>query len=129
MILIIGGAYQGKLDYAMREFGFNAEEIADGKTASAEEMFTARCICNLHLFIKRLCENGEDAEEFARLLYEKNSRCAVICDEIGSGIIPMEKSERFRREQTGRVCCFLAGCSEKVIRINCGLPVFIKGGA
>ena len=49
-------------------------------------------------------------------------------DEIGCGIVPMEKSERVWRENAGRCGCIIAANSVKVIRIVCGIPDIIKGG-
>ncbi|MBQ2910721.1 MAG: bifunctional adenosylcobinamide kinase/adenosylcobinamide-phosphate guanylyltransferase, partial [Clostridia bacterium] len=50
-----------------------------------------------------------------------------IADEIGCGIIPLEKSDRIYREALGRFLCDLAAISDTVIRVTCGIPTFIKG--
>ena len=50
-----------------------------------------------------------------------------IINEIGCGIIPLEKSERIWREQTGRAGTVIAKNSDTVVRIICGIPTVIKG--
>ena len=49
-----------------------------------------------------------------------------ITDEIGYGIVPVDRMEREYREQTGRVCTRLAAYSEKVYRVMCGIGQVIK---
>ena len=79
-----------------------------------------------HLYIKALCEKQEDALQKTEQLLECNPDVILIMDEVGSGIIPMEKSERQWREAVGRVSCFLARRAESVERIVCGCGVKIK---
>ncbi len=50
----------------------------------------------------------------------------IVCNEVGSGIIPMLASERMYREQTGRLCTLLASHAEHVIRMVCGIPVTLR---
>lgn len=50
----------------------------------------------------------------------------IVCNEVGSGIIPMLASERMYREQTGRLCTLLASRAEHVIRMVCGIAVNLK---
>ena len=48
MILIIGGAYQGKLDFARESFGVSQEEI---HTCAGDTIdFSKRCICGIEEF-------------------------------------------------------------------------------
>ena len=50
----------------------------------------------------------------------------IVCNEVGSGIIPMLASERMYREQTGRLCTMLASHADHVIRLVCGIAVNLK---
>ena len=50
----------------------------------------------------------------------------VICNEVGSGVIPMDPKQRQSREMTGRLCILLAQRAEKVVRLICGIPQIIK---
>ena len=51
----------------------------------------------------------------------------MLCREVGSGVIPMDKADRDWREATGRLCCALAQEATAVIRIVAGIPVALKG--
>ncbi len=80
---------------------------------------------NFQLLVKRF--GTDSGAEFAKKIYARNPEMIVITNEIGSGIIPLEKADRIWREETGRACCAIAGHSETVIRMCCGIPTVIKG--
>lgn len=127
MIMITGGAFQGKTDYAKQRFGFSDSEVLNGESCDLEEVFTAKCVAEYHLIVKRLLEEDADTQEFTRRLCREAPDAVIIINEIGAGIIPLEKNERIRREETGRSGCIIAENSREVIRIVCGIPVKIKG--
>ena len=125
MIMITGGVHQGKTAYAMRKFGLAENDIANGADCPFDELITARCITNYHELVKRL---DDRCLPFTEELCRSNPDAVIIMDEIGCGIVPMEKSERVWRENAGRYGCIIAANSVKVIRIVCGIPDIIKGG-
>ena len=51
----------------------------------------------------------------------------VTCDEIGCGVVPIERNDENWREAVGRLCCALAEQADAVIRVWAGVPRFIKG--
>nr|WP_275580280.1 bifunctional adenosylcobinamide kinase/adenosylcobinamide-phosphate guanylyltransferase [Bacillus mesophilus] len=53
----------------------------------------------------------------------------IIGCEIGLGVVPMNKQDRLHRDIVGWVYQDLAKQSENVVRLWCGLPEKIKGGA
>lgn len=124
MILITGGAYQGKTDYAQAHFQF---EITDGASCGFEDIKSSKILKNYHILVRRIANAGLDAETFTQTLCKENPGCIILIDEIGSGIIPMEKSERIWRESVGRCGCIIAAHSDSVIRLVCGIPTAIKG--
>ena len=67
-----------------------------------------------------------DFHRFRKPYHGGDSMRLIIMDEIGCGIIPLEKSERLWREAVGNVGCFLAERAEGVERIICGTAVRIK---
>ncbi|MGN0600901.1 MAG: bifunctional adenosylcobinamide kinase/adenosylcobinamide-phosphate guanylyltransferase [Oscillospiraceae bacterium] len=127
MIIITGGAFQGKKEYAKKRFGFSDEDILNGGSCDLDTIFTAKCVTDYQLAVKRLLEENADPEEFTRRLCRENSGAVIIINEIGGGIIPLEKSERVWREETGRAGCIIAENSREVIRFVCGVPMKIKG--
>ena len=124
MTIVTGGAYQGKLDFAMDIY----PDInwVDGNTASEEELLTAEGIKDLHLFIRRLVKEERDVLLFVDTLIWKNPNVVITCDEIGSGIVPMDKTDRTYREMCGRAMQKLCACSFEVYRLVCGIPTRIK---
>ena len=60
-------------------------------------------------------------------LDELASKEIVIADEIGCGLVPLDASEREKRERAGRLACMLAERADKVIRVVCGCPQVLKG--
>lgn len=127
MIMITGGAFSGKKDYAKKRFGFSDEEILNGENCSLEAVFSAKCIADFQLIVKRLLEENADVQTFTERLCKENPNAVVIINEIGAGIIPLEKSDRIWREETGRAGCLIARNSSEVIRLACGIPTTIKG--
>ncbi|MBP0955977.1 MAG: bifunctional adenosylcobinamide kinase/adenosylcobinamide-phosphate guanylyltransferase [Oscillospiraceae bacterium] len=123
MILIIGGAYQGKTEYA-RSLGIS--DICDGASEGTDRIWKHSAVNNFQLLVKRQLEAGLDPLLEAERLLQKNPDILIISTEIGGGIVPIEKSERLWREAVGKVCCFLARNSSRVVRVICGIPTIIK---
>lgn len=124
MIFITGGAYQGKREIGTKDFGVT--EWTDGSVCGFNEVFTAEGIFNYHILVRRLMEEEISPDEHTKLLCRENGKAVVIMDEIGCGIVPLEKAERRWREAVGRCGCMIAANSERVIRVICGIPVEIK---
>ena len=107
MIMVTGGAFAGKREFVKKQFGLREEDIIRGEDCSPEDVF-------------------DDVCAFTDRLLRENPGVTVIMDEIGSGIIPLDKSERLWREQTGRAGCRIAAAADTVIRVCCGIPSVIK---
>ncbi len=73
--------------------------------------------------VNKLSQNFYD-----RIYYyiEKYNVDYVICDEVGSGIVPMEFEERLYRELCGRIGVLLAENAEHVHHVVCGIGEVIK---
>lgn len=127
MVLITGGAYQGKKEYALRTFGFNEADIADGSVCGADEILSAKCITDYHIFVKRMLEENADIIAVTRALCTENENAVVIMNEIGCGIVPLEKKDRIWREMAGKCGCIIAEKAEKVVRMINSVPLIIKG--
>lgn len=122
MIMITGGAFQGKTAFAKEHFSLKDEDIIDCGSCDPDAIDGAVCVRNYELAVKRLIERGTDPLNFTEKL-----KCDIILiNEIGSGIIPLEKSEREWREMTGRAGCIIAGRADEVYRLCCGIASRIK---
>ena len=115
MILIIGGSFQGKYQYAM--------------DLCKKEDMEADIWDHLHESIRSMLLQGKKRSEILEEIekrYKYNSDLIIICDEVGAGIVPLEKEERIYREEVGRICCALAKKASRVIRVICGIGTEIK---
>ena len=65
MVLIFGGAYQGKLAFAQEKFQLSDEDVFFCRADSAPE-FSARIICNLENFYLYCLSNGIEPRELLR---------------------------------------------------------------
>ena len=127
MNLVIGGAYQGKLAFAQKEYQLeDPRDWADGEVCSREELFSCRGINHFHLFVRRMLEAGEEVSSLAEELLQRNPRAVVVTTELGCGVVPVEAFDRNYRESCGRLCTRLAEASSRVHRVICGVGTVIK---
>lgn len=124
MRLIIGGAYQGKLEFTIEKY--QVEIVADGNTCTIEDTFSCEVLNHFEILIKRFFSTIEETISYLDTLLEKNPSIILICNEIGNGIVPIEKSDRLYRELIGRTSCEVSKRSETVERVFCGLGVYLK---
>ena len=125
MELFIGGFAQNKLEYVKSLYP---------QLESKEDSKNFRLINDFHLFARERLKSGKCQEEIAaeiEKIIDDEEACGkqllIISDEIGSGLVPLEKDDRAWREVTGRLLCRLAKRAEKVTRIVCGIGQVIKG--
>jgi adenosyl cobinamide kinase/adenosyl cobinamide phosphate guanylyltransferase len=114
MILILGGAASGKRTY-LASLGYTPEDIADGVLNEKKVLYGLE---------KLVAADPEKAELLLPDLLKKE---AVVCCEVGSGVIPIHYEQRRAREATGRLCIQLAAHADKVVRLVAGIPTIIKG--
>ena len=124
MKLVIGGAYQGKTDYASEKYG--VREWADGRSCGFEEIFTYSGIHHFHEYVRRAVEENRDISSLEKELQEKNRELVIVSNELGYGVVPVDAFDRRFREEHGRLCCRLADVSDEVSRVICGIGTVIK---
>ncbi len=114
MILVLGGVGAGKKAY-VNSLGYEDADFTSDPN-DRKPVFAG-----LDAYIR---ENPTDPEELLRALVKKD---VVICAEVGSGVIPLERADRVYRETVGRLCVRLAKEATAVVRLVAGIPVVIKG--
>ena len=120
MILIIGGTCQGKLDFAQKQYGITEEEIY---TCTAGEIdFSKQCIYKIEAFTY----HHPDPIGYFKANREHWENSILICQDIFCGVVPMGAENRAWRQNTGRLCQYLAAEAAQVSRIFCGLEQRLK---
>ncbi len=125
MEVIIGGAYQGKTEYAKTTFELSDEDISVcDKNGNVD--FNKKCISHLEKLSFWCVEHGiEPADHFFE--HAKNlDGLIVISDDISCGVVPIDKTERAWREANGRLLMRLSKESEHVTRVFCGFAQSLK---
>ena len=114
MVLIVGGEGSGKRTFALG-LGYTPEQMADAVLDSRPVVY--------HLE-QMVFADPDCIDELLPALVQKD---VVICNEVGSGVMPVDWQERAGREATGRLCVRLAQQAECVVRMVSGIPDIIKG--
>ena len=81
------------------------------------------CVFNVHLGVRIMLERGLDAFTLFEIL--KNFK-VVICDEIGAGVVPMDRFERRWRDEAGLLYQALSREAAVVDRVWAGLAMRLK---
>lgn len=125
MVLIIGGAYQGKRAYAMEAYGLAQEQVFSC-TQGPEIDFSKACVDNLAEFTYGCVLRGEDPRAYFEARRQLWRDSILICADISCGVVPLEPENRGWREANGRLCQYLAREAAEVHRIFCGLEQRLK---
>ena len=116
MQLILGGAYQGKLTWAVEQMHLTEEELWD--LEKQDPVPGKRCYYHLEALTRRCA----DWEQYLPMFAD----AVVVGREIGSGVVPLDPADRAWRERHGLALRRLAQEAEQVVRIFCGLPEVLK---
>ncbi len=125
MRLITGGRYGGKLDYAIKTYGIREKEVLDMAALPApdirKKMDGYDNLYHLESFVRSALEYGLDPARIIEEYIMLHPDCIIICDEIGSGIIPEAAEDDEWREITGRIMCTLAKRAGGLTRVTFGM--------
>lgn len=119
MVLIIGGAYQGKLSYAKEKYHLTEDEIYTC-SPDTEPDASFRCIRRLEDYILFCVRNGCEPS------LKPREDAVLICRDISAGVVPIDTETRAWREAVGRYLNGMAKECESVTRLFCGLPQKLK---
>ncbi|MCQ2555691.1 MAG: bifunctional adenosylcobinamide kinase/adenosylcobinamide-phosphate guanylyltransferase [Clostridia bacterium] len=116
MILIFGGAYQGKADFAKEKFNILDSDICD---LSKEKPDMDKKV--MYHFENYVYENG-DVRDGLQMFKDK----IIISNDVSCGLVPISEKDRAFREDLGRVLTEISKESDEVFRVFMGLGVKIK---
>ena len=125
MILIFGGAFQGKLEYAKEHWDFTENDIfyceenlnidLSKKVLYGLEKFCFACVCE-----------GVETKGTLRMYEEPLDDKIIILDDVSQGVVPIDPDRRAWREEVGRTMLWLSREADEVHRVFCGLGQRIK---
>jgi len=124
MILVTGGIYQHKLDFIYEKFELTEEDVC---FAENNIDYNKKVIYKLNNLIRCWNEEKKDINSELAVLIENCKEKIIVMDNVGSGIIPIEKNTCDLREIIGRAGCKLAENSVEVYNVLCGIGMKIKG--
>ena len=124
MILIIGGEYQKKLEYVLSKYHIQLEDVNDLRKEKLD--LNKKCLYHFEEYAFKMVDDNEDVlEEINKIKDELEDKIIIITD-IFSGVVPVEKSLRLKREEAAKLACFLSNNSKEVIRVYLGLEQRLK---
>ena len=124
MILIYGGAYNGKNEFVKKKYNLENKDLFYCNNSNLD--FSYKVIMGLHMFIKDCVLKKIDTLDIIKENLDILQDKIIVCDEIGSGIVPLNREDRLWREECGKVLQFLSQNSNKVCRIFFGLEEVLK---
>jgi adenosyl cobinamide kinase/adenosyl cobinamide phosphate guanylyltransferase len=124
MILVIGGAYQGKLEYVIEKNP--GKTVFQCSVEDTEPDLSADIINSLHLSILAQIRAGIDPLTFLVEKLPGIKDKIMISDDISCGVIPIKSEARQWREATGRCLTLLSKNADEVTRVFCGIGSRIK---
>lgn len=127
MIVITGGAYQGKRQFAIDTLLVDEDSIytANSKTETIE-LTKHSTIAGLEQWVLAALDRKEQPVELLSKLLPLQKGCVIICDDISCGVVPIDPLERQHREAVGRCMQLLTKEADEVYRVFCGLGTRIK---
>ncbi len=112
MIFVTGGYGAGKRQFVMDTFKFNQNDF----TKDIDDL-NCGVIYNLHEI---------NILDFDITLEKLLTKKIIICNELGCGVVPIDKELRNKRDLVGKLCIQLASKADEVYRVYAGIGVKIK---
>ena len=126
MILITGGSYQGRLDYARERFGLTDGDVFVCTEQTEAPALDRRCIAYIDRFALNRVRAGADPCAFFRKNASRLADRILIATDVSCGVVPVDAVLRAWREACGRMNNALAAQADEVWRLFCGLPQRLK---
>ena len=111
-VLVIGGAFQGKGDFAIKEFRLSKGDIYECNEEQLKLPEGYRCYGHVERYVLACVNNNLEPVDG----FKENT--VVIMDDIFCGVVPVDELTRHYRERAGRFMQEIAAHSE-VYRVFC----------
>lgn len=124
MIVVFGGAYQGKTDFVKEKFGLKDEDIFF--CGEGEIDFEKKAIAHIEKFVLERVEKGEEVFSYFEENKAKFADKIIISDDVCCGVVPLEKTLRLYRDNLGKQLQIFCREASEVYRVYCGLGERLK---
>lgn len=127
MIFVVGGSYNNKLNFVLEKYKLKHEDVYNGEMDTPYK--GERIVYNFHEIVKRMLREkkyNDEILQFVKTLLKRED-LIIISDEVGYGIVPISKEDRYFREMNGRISCYIAKEAREVYRVMYGIGKKIKG--
>lgn len=111
MIFVTGGYQAGKRQFVIDSLGYSKSD------------FTSKLSNNKTVIYNLQDIEVTDINQALQLLENKE---VIICNELGCGIVPIDKDVRQKRDFIGKLCIEIAKKADEVYRVYTGIGVKIK---
>ena len=124
MILIFGGAYQGKLEFVKENWNTSDDDIFN--CMEKLELDPAKKVYyGLEKFIYACVLEGKEPKDVISRIGDTSGKIFIVND-ISQGVVPIEADRRAWREAVGRTMLWLGKNADEVHRVFCGLGQRLK---
>jgi len=126
MVLIFGGVYQGKLDYALKHFGLTQDDVCFCVETDPDAPIGRKIVYEIDKWILALLKSDKDVADSINKFISNNPDAIIICNDISCGVVPIDPIMRRLREEVGRALGVITQNSDEVIRVYCGIASRLK---
>lgn len=126
MVLLTGGRYQGKLDYALEKFNLSRKDIYTCSRDRLEIPEGAPIINNVEELVRACLDNGRDPLKYIAARKSRWVKSVMIVNDLSCGLVPMDAEDRAYREAVGRTTIYLATEALAVVRVFAGIGKRLK---
>lgn len=126
MVFIIGGAYQGMLEYALEKTHYMTRDVYDCTRDKVEIDFSKKVLNNVEEICYACIKADRDPVKFMAARRSKWANSVLIMNDISCGLVPMDPMDRAYREAASRLAIYLVNEAGAVIRVFCGIPKRLK---
>lgn len=132
--LVIGGRAQGKSAYVKKKYPHavcldERDLTGDGRLPVEDQTQEIILWDHFHLCVRTWQQAGMTMDEMQDRIEEICRACehlVIISDEVGNGVVPLQKEDRVYRDLVGNLLIEIASKAERVDRIICQIPQQIK---
>ncbi len=126
MVLIIGGAYQGMLEYALEKTHYRPSDVYNCTRDRVDIDFSKRILNNVEEICYACLEADRNPVKFMAARRSKWANSVIIMNDISCGLVPMDPRDRAARESASRLAIYLVNEADAVIRVFAGLAKRLK---